>query len=194
MVPLPELLATILGLLAAAQLSAADPQSIDGLHGLGTVFHHEIASERAGHRYHILVGLPADYDASKERRYPVVYVLDGGALFPMIRAYQRYLVFDGSDTEALEAARAGRDAAAERRPTLAVLVDSPDFNLRLAKRLRRLGDGLRAVAWAADRVVEAVELDGHPDVLAVQWHPEASPGPYDTEFLFDTFAKTLEGA
>jgi len=91
--------ATILGLLAAAQLSAAQPQSIDGLHGLGTVFHHESASERAGHGYHILVGLPADYDATEERRYPVVYLLDGGALFPMIRAYQRYLVFDGETPE-----------------------------------------------------------------------------------------------
>jgi len=31
------------------------------------------------------------------------------------------------------------DEAARRRPALAVLVDSPDFNLRLASRLRRLG-------------------------------------------------------
>jgi putative glutamine amidotransferase len=36
----------------------------------------------------------------------------------------------------------------------------------------RLGDGLRAVAWAADGTVEAVELPGRPEVLAVQWHPE----------------------
>jgi lipid-A-disaccharide synthase len=30
-------------------------------------------------------------------------------------------------------------AAAERRPALAILVDAPDFNLRLARKLRRLG-------------------------------------------------------
>jgi putative glutamine amidotransferase len=35
----------------------------------------------------------------------------------------------------------------------------------------RLGDGLRAVAWAEDGVVEAIEHDSEP-VLAVQWHPE----------------------
>lgn len=89
----------ILGLLASAQLSAGEVQAIDGLHGLDPVVHHEIASERAGHRYDIVVGLPADYEASGERRYPVVYLLDGGALFPMIRAYQRYLVFDGETPE-----------------------------------------------------------------------------------------------
>jgi putative glutamine amidotransferase len=41
----------------------------------------------------------------------------------------------------------------------------------------RLGDGLRPVAWAPDAVVEAVELDGAPWVLAVQWHPELERGP-----------------
>lgn len=31
---------------------------------------------------------------------------------------------------------------------------------------------LRPVAWAADGVVEAVDLPGHPFCLGVQWHPE----------------------
>jgi putative glutamine amidotransferase len=39
--------------------------------------------------------------------------------------------------------------------------------------IRDLGDGLRAVAWAEDKVIEAAELPGAPGlVLAVQWHPE----------------------
>jgi len=44
-----------------------------------------------------------------------------------------------------------------------------------------------------DKTVEGVKHKNKP-VFAVQWHPEASPGPYDTGFLFDTFAKTLEAA
>jgi putative glutamine amidotransferase len=36
----------------------------------------------------------------------------------------------------------------------------------------RLGEGLRAVAWAEDGVVEAVEHVEHPWCIAVQWHPE----------------------
>lgn len=38
--------------------------------------------------------------------------------------------------------------------------------------IARLGSGLRAVAWAEDGTVEAVELAGRPEVVAVQWHPE----------------------
>ena len=36
----------------------------------------------------------------------------------------------------------------------------------------RLGDGLRAVAWSEDGVIEAVESERHPFVIGVQWHPE----------------------
>ena len=70
--------------------------------------------------------------------------------------------------------------------------DGPDANGRGAlertvptshhQAIDRLGDGLRATAWAADGVIEAVELDmvspgQHPFVLAVQWHPETGDDP-----------------
>ncbi len=44
---------------------------------------------------------------------------------------------------------------------------------------------------ANDRTVEGVKHKSRP-AFAVQWHPEASPGPYDTEFLFDEFRKNME--
>jgi putative glutamine amidotransferase len=36
----------------------------------------------------------------------------------------------------------------------------------------RIGEGLRAVAWAEDGTVEALEAEAHPLLWAVQWHPE----------------------
>lgn len=36
----------------------------------------------------------------------------------------------------------------------------------------RVAPGLRAVAWAPDGVIEAVEGEGERFLLAVQWHPE----------------------
>lgn len=38
----------------------------------------------------------------------------------------------------------------------------------------RVAPPLRVVARAADGTVEALELPGHPELLAVQWHPERS--------------------
>jgi putative glutamine amidotransferase len=38
--------------------------------------------------------------------------------------------------------------------------------------VRRLGRGLRAVAWSDDGVVEAVESTEHAFVVGLQWHPE----------------------
>ncbi len=44
---------------------------------------------------------------------------------------------------------------------------------------------------ANDKSVEGMQHKSKP-VFAVQWHPEATPGPYDTEFLFDMLIKNME--
>jgi putative glutamine amidotransferase len=49
----------------------------------------------------------------------------------------------------------------------------------------RLGDGLRAVAWSEDGIVEAVELEAAQGwFAAVQWHPEDTAAH---QRLFDAF-------
>lgn len=57
--------------------------------------------------------------------------------------------------------------------------------------LRSLGAGLRAVAHAPDDVVEAVELSGAPQLVAVQWHPELAGDCAQGRGLFDWL---VEGA
>ena len=39
--------------------------------------------------------------------------------------------------------------------------------------VRRVGSGLRAVAWSPDGVIEAIEAVDRPFVIGVQWHPES---------------------
>lgn len=50
--------------------------------------------------------------------------------------------------------------------------------------VRTLGDGLRAVAWAEDGCIEAIETDGGPLTVGVQWHPEEQ----ESSTLFVAFA------
>lgn len=53
--------------------------------------------------------------------------------------------------------------------------------------LRDLAPSLRPVAYAADGLVEAVELPGHPFGLGVQWHPECLPESPSQQALFRSF-------
>jgi len=43
-----------------------------------------------------------------------------------------------------------------------------------------------------DRTLEGLKLENLP-VFSVQHHPEASPGPMDSHYLFDRFVKLMEG-
>jgi len=43
-----------------------------------------------------------------------------------------------------------------------------------------------------DGTLEGIKLEGKP-VFSVQYHPEASPGPQDSHYLFDRFVKLMEG-
>ena len=63
------------------------------MQGLGDTRYHHIESKSVGRGYHIYVMLPDGYDASADKTYPTIYVLDGGALFPLFAAYYRYLNF-----------------------------------------------------------------------------------------------------
>lgn len=56
--------------------------------------------------------------------------------------------------------------------------------------IRDLAAGLQVVARAPDGTIEAVEMPGHPWLMAVQWHPEltAARDPLQQR-LFDTFVE-----
>jgi putative glutamine amidotransferase len=66
------------------------------------------------------------------------------------------------------------DVRLEPSSRLAVLlgVTTVGTNSLHHQAVARLGEGVRAVGWAEDGTIEAIEIDDHPEVIAVQWHPE----------------------
>jgi putative glutamine amidotransferase len=59
--------------------------------------------------------------------------------------------------------------------------------------IKYLSPGLRAVAFAPDGIVEAVELPEHPFGLAVQWHPEWLTDQDSMRRLFSAFVEAARG-
>lgn len=43
-----------------------------------------------------------------------------------------------------------------------------------------------------DNTVEGIQIKGHK-AFSVQYHPESSPGPHDSRYLFDRFVKEMQG-
>lgn len=58
----------------------------------------------------------------------------------------------------------------------------------------RLGGGLRAVATAADGIIEAVEVADHPFFIGVQWHPERMGDSAEQQGLFSSLVAATRPA
>lgn len=76
-----SLFATFL-LMAGAATAGSGPE-LDRLFGMGPAETFTVSSETLGRDFHVYVRLPQGY-ADSDCRWPVVYILDGGILFPML--------------------------------------------------------------------------------------------------------------
>ena len=65
----------------------------------GDYFHYE--SRSVGRPFHIYVRLPEGYDENSTQQYPVVYLLDGDSLFPILAANHLFLNYDEGLPEAI---------------------------------------------------------------------------------------------
>ena len=58
---------------------------------LGDAGYHSIESQAVGREFRVWVRKPFGYDNNHDERYPTVYVLDGGGVYPLITGYSVYL-------------------------------------------------------------------------------------------------------
>ena len=58
--------------------------------------------------------------------------------------------------------------------------------------VKDIAPGLEVVATAPDGIIEALEIPGHPWLVAVQWHPEVSAGDDPTQqAIFDALVQAV---
>ncbi|WP_245785583.1 alpha/beta hydrolase [Alkalimonas amylolytica] len=61
----------------------------------------KLHSETVGRAFHIYIRLPEGYDSNADTQYPVVYLLDGDSLFPILAANHLFLTYDDQLPEAI---------------------------------------------------------------------------------------------
>lgn len=89
----------VLSSLATAQ--AADERVLQSLYSLDPSHYHRLEPEALGRPIHVVVKLPRDYSDNESASYPAIYLLDGGAVFPMLVGYYNYLLNEELVPEAM---------------------------------------------------------------------------------------------
>lgn len=132
------------------------------------------------------------YRAARERRLPVLAICRGIQLVNIALGGTLYQDLPSEHPSPIDHVDPkGRHALrVEAGSQLHAAVGAPaSVNSRHHQAIKRLADGLRAVAWAEDGVIEGAEPADNDAawLLAVQWHPED-----DVEAgLFQAFARAV---
>jgi len=146
--------AAILALLLAAAMPPAGAQApppvpLDHLPALrGGYFHLPWPEQQRG--FHIYVRLPMDYAEQPDRRYPIVYLLDGDSLFPILAANHLFLTYEEELPEAIVVGIAYGGFGAENRRVVDFTAPAPGIAAEAA--------GAPAFhAFLKDRLIPEVE-------------------------------------
>ncbi len=178
----PLILSPILGAEhAAAALEGADGLLLTGGEDIDPALYGETPSPRLGtiSRSRDLFELAA-FRAARERDMPVlgvcrgiqlVNVALGGTLYQDLPSERPSAVAHEAPTARNAAAHAIRVQPGSRT-AIALGQTATAANSFHHQAVRDLAPGLIASGWADDNLVEAVEAETDPWLIAVQWHPE----------------------
>ena len=160
---------------------------LDGLDGLLITGGKDVDPARYGQEPHPTTDIPrTDRDAWEHalltaaiaRELPFLGICRGAQVLNIARGgtlHQHLPEVIGTDKYQLGGGTFGHvDVEADANSVVGRLVGTDPLEVAVYhhQAIDRVGDGLRVTARTADGVIQAVELEGVPFGVAVQWHPE----------------------
>ena len=137
---------------------------------------------------------PGDPAATGEYAVPTIKALlgTGKPLFGICLGHQLLALALGGKTEKMHQGHRGGNHPVQDLTTGKVEITSQNHGFMVLD--ESLPEGVkRTHSSLFDGTLEGIAVDGKP-VFSVQYHPEASPGPQDSHYLFERFAGLMEKA
>ncbi|WP_445679413.1 glutamine-hydrolyzing carbamoyl-phosphate synthase small subunit [Radicibacter daui] len=137
---------------------------------------------------------PGDPAATGEYAVPTIKALldTGKPLFGICLGHQLLALALGGKTGKMHQGHRGGNHPVQDLTTGKVEITSQNHGFMVLD--ESLPEGVkRTHSSLFDGTLEGIAVDGKP-VFSVQYHPEASPGPQDSHYLFERFAGLMEKA
>ncbi len=81
--------------------TAAYPEEFQHLQAMRNISYEKVRAQEIDRDFHIYTMRPDSYATEPDRQYPTIYLLDGGALMPLLSGYYRYLRLSEEIDEAM---------------------------------------------------------------------------------------------
>lgn len=136
---------------------------------------------------------PGDPAATGEYAVPTIQALikSGKPIFGICLGHQMLALALGAKTEKMHLGHRGANHPVKDLATGKVEITSQNHGFKVAP--ESLPDALEVTHVSLfDGSNEGLRLKGRP-VFSVQYHPEASPGPEDSHYLFQRFVELMAG-
>ena len=136
---------------------------------------------------------PGDPAATGEYAVPTIRALleTGKPLFGICLGHQLLTLALGGRTEKMDQGHRGANHPVKDLTTGKVEITSQNHGFKVMT--ESLPDGVEATHVSLfDGTNEGIRLKDRP-VFSVQYHPEASPGPHDSHYLFQRFVSLMDG-
>jgi len=136
---------------------------------------------------------PGDPAATGEYAVPMIQAIveSGTPLFGICLGHQMLAIALGAKTHKMHMGHRGANHPVKDLESGKVEITSQNHGFVVDR--NSLADGVIETHTSLfDGSLEGIKLNGKP-VFSVQHHPEASPGPEDSHYLFDRFVALMEG-